>query len=66
MWEEKRSEQPEHPYRSAASYTPCFPIAMRALPTHPIHKPQRKSWGLCSGPHGQHLSECSLPAFSTA
>lgn len=36
-WEEKRSEQPGRPYGSTASYAPCFPIAMRALPTHPIH-----------------------------
>lgn len=59
-WEEKRSEQPGRPYGSAASYTPCFPIAVRALPTHPIHKPRRRSWGLCSGPRGKCLSECCI------
>lgn len=34
-WEEKQSEQPGCPYPGAASFTPCFPTAARALPTHP-------------------------------
>lgn len=32
-------------------HTPCLPIALRDLPTHPMHKPWRKSWVLCSGVH---------------
>lgn len=49
-WEEKQSEQPGCPYPRAASFTPCFPTAMRALPAHPPI---------------QRLPEHSLPALLT-